>query len=56
MERYYRLLLLMALIGIAVGIAGLILDQSVLGLIGCLLIPAASYLVAVLIDVARRRP
>jgi len=54
MERYYRILLLFTLIGVAVGITGLVLDQRVLALIGCLLIPAGAYAVAVLIDLFRR--
>lgn len=55
MERYYRLLLLMALIGIAAGIVGLILDYRVLALIGCLLVPAAAYAAAVIVGLIRRR-
>lgn len=54
MERYYRPLFLFALLGLAVGIAGVILEQNTLGILGCLIIPAAAYTLAVLIDLFRR--
>ena len=55
MDRYYRILLLFSLISVAVGIAGLLLEQRVVALVGCLIVPPVAYVVAVLIDLARRR-
>jgi hypothetical protein len=54
MERYYRVLLLLALIGIAIGLAGMILEQRLIVVGGCLVIPAVAYFVAVLIGFIRR--
>jgi hypothetical protein len=55
MERYYRILLLVALIGIAVGIAGAVLELRMIAIAGCLAVPAAAYVVAVLIGFFRPR-
>jgi hypothetical protein len=55
MERYYRILLLIALIGIAVGIAGVVLELRVIAIVGCLAVPAAAYFIAVLIGFFRQR-
>ena len=54
MERYYRILLLIVLVGIAFGIGGLILEQRAIALVGCLIMPPLAYVIAVLIAVFRR--
>jgi hypothetical protein len=48
MEGYYRILLLIALIGIAVGIAGVVLELRLIALVGCLAVPAAAYVMCVI--------
>lgn len=54
MKRYYRALLISALLGLAVGIASLVLDRRILGVAGCLLIPATAYVLTLPIDLFRR--
>lgn len=55
MERGYRILFLIALIGIAAGIAAMMLDYRVIAAAGCLIVPVVAYLIAVLIGIVNDR-
>lgn len=53
MKRYYRVLFLLAVIGAIIGTAGGFMEQHTIFHTGCLVIPALSYLLAIVIDLIR---